>query len=86
VSLDLVDIKRLKITPETAAWLEAQWRRNPSRSKQEILRDALHDLAIVEIHAARLLTALSPAEGQTGTPGGSAAVKNIFQGRPGTRK
>lgn len=69
MSLDLVDLKRLKITAETAAWLEAE-ARITGRSKQEILRDEMHRLAVEKIHGARLLAALAPAEANSGDTGG----------------
>jgi predicted DNA-binding protein len=69
MSLDLVDLKRLKITPETAAWLEAE-SRTSGRTKQEILREAMHQLAIEKIHAAKVLSALAPAEGISRDGGG----------------
>jgi hypothetical protein len=69
MSLDLVDLKRLKITPETAAWLEAE-SRTSGRTKQEILREAMHQLAVGKIHAAKVLAALAPVEGISGDTGG----------------
>ena len=72
MSEDLRDIKRLKITEATALWLEAEFRFDPSRSKQEILRDALHELALREQRRGRLLAALAPAEGTSRDGGGRA--------------
>jgi hypothetical protein len=69
MSLDLVDLKRLKITPETAAWLEAE-SRTSGRTKQEILREAMHQLAVGKIHAAKVLSALAPAEAISRDGGG----------------
>lgn len=65
MSADLCDLKRLKITAETRAWLHAEAART-GRSQQEIARDALHDLALEKIHAAKVLVALAPAEGRAG--------------------
>jgi hypothetical protein len=64
MSLDLVDLKRIKITAETAAWLEAE-SRETNRSKQEILRDEMHKIALAAKRKARLLLALSPDEGHS---------------------
>lgn len=69
MSLDLVDLKRLKITRETAAWLESE-SRETGQSKQEILRDEMHKIALAAKRKARLLLALSPDEGNSGDTGG----------------
>lgn len=65
MSLDLDDLKRLKITKETMAYLESE-SRETGRTKQEVLRDAMHEIAIVAIRKAKLLLALSPREGNSG--------------------
>jgi hypothetical protein len=65
MSLDLADLKRLKITEETRAWLSAEAQRT-GRSQQEVARDALHEIALSKIKAARLLVALAPDEGRAG--------------------
>jgi hypothetical protein len=70
MSLDLTDLKRLKITAETAAWLRAE-AHVTGRSPQEILRDAVHDIALQKIHAAKVLANLAPAQGHAGDAGGS---------------
>lgn len=69
MSTDLRDLKRLKITDETHAWLSAEAQRT-DRSQQEIARDALHEIALSKIKAARLLVALAPTEGRNGDGGG----------------
>lgn len=65
MSLDLIDLKRLKITAETSAWLESE-SRITGRSKQDILRDTVHQIAVEKIHSARLLAALAPVEANSG--------------------
>lgn len=65
MSLDLADLKRLKITEETKAWLSAE-SRITGRTPQDILRDEVHKIAVSKIHAARLLAALAPSEGRAG--------------------
>jgi hypothetical protein len=65
MSLDLKDLKRLKITAETIAWLESE-SLTTGRTKQEILRDAMHEIAVAKIRAARLLATLAPAEAISG--------------------
>lgn len=70
MSLDLIDL-RIKITPETAAWLEAESRLT-GKPKQEILRDLAHSIALEKISGANLLAALAPREGHGGATGGKA--------------
>lgn len=65
MSADLHDLKRLKVSAETRAWLTAEAHRT-GRSQHEIARDALHELALEKIHAAKVLLSLSPSEGRTG--------------------
>lgn len=59
MSLELADLKRLKVTAETRAWLTAK-ARTSGKSHQELARDALHELAVREIHAAKVLARLAP--------------------------
>lgn len=61
MSADLADLKRLKVTAETRAWLAAT-SRSTGKSQQEIARDALHTLAVKEIHAAKVLVRMAPDE------------------------
>ena len=61
MSLDLEDLKRLKITAETRAWLTAE-SHITGRSTQEIARDVLHAKAMDRIHAAKVITALASGE------------------------
>jgi uncharacterized protein YceH (UPF0502 family) len=58
----LVDVKRLRITQDTDAWLEAEHRRT-GKKKVEILRETLDALAKREISAANLLVALARSKG-----------------------
>jgi hypothetical protein len=62
MSADLVDMKRLKITAETRAWLAAE-SHVTGRSAQDIARDVLHFKAMEKIHAAKVITALASGEG-----------------------
>lgn len=71
MSLDLEDLKRLKITAETRAWLEAA-ARSSGRTKQEVARDALHQIAVEKIHEARMLSGLAPAHVSSGDGRGRA--------------
>lgn len=65
MSADLDDLKRLKVTAETRAWLQAE-AHTTGRSKQEIARDALHEIALAKIRAAKVLASLAPDEGHNG--------------------
>jgi hypothetical protein len=56
------DLKRLRITPEARAWLQAE-ATSSGKSQQEIVRNVLHEIAVKKIHAAKLLAALATAEG-----------------------
>lgn len=69
MAADLDDLKRLKITAETRAWLQAE-SHTTGRSKQEIARDALHEIALAKIRAAKILASLAPPEGRAGDDGG----------------
>lgn len=73
MSLDLVDLKRLKVTTHTRAWLQREAIRT-GRSQQDIAREALHKLAVEEFDAARLLMSLDPEKGQSGD--GQAHVRD----------
>lgn len=65
MAADLDDLKRLKVTAETRAWLQAK-SLSSGRTKQEIARDALHEIALAEIRAARVLASLAPTERRVG--------------------
>lgn len=65
MAADLDDLKRLKVTPETWAWLQGK-SHTSGRSKQEIARDALHAIAVQELDAARVLNALDPRQAHPG--------------------
>ena len=54
MSHDLEDIKRLKLTSITLRWLKQEAEKT-GFSAQEIAREKLHRLAVVEVHASRLL-------------------------------
>lgn len=69
MAADLDDLKRLKVTAETSAWLQAK-AHTTGRSKQEIARDALHEIALAEIRAAKVLASLAPPEAHSRDTGG----------------
>lgn len=69
MALDLADLKRLKITPETRAWLTAEARAT-RKTFAEVARDALHEIALKKIHEAKVLTGLVASEDLGGDSGG----------------
>jgi hypothetical protein len=75
MSADLGDLKRLKITAETRAWLQAE-AHSTGRSQQEIARDMLHNVALEKIRAAKVLVGLAPAEGHIGDAGGQPSRRH----------
>ena len=70
MSAELGDLKRLKITARTLAWLQAE-AHSSGRSMHEIAREALDQIAAQKIHAARVLIALAGSEGRDGEPRGT---------------
>ena len=66
---DLGDLKRLKITAETRAWLQSE-SHITGKSQQEVARDQLHEFALEKIRAAKVLVGLAPAERRVGDVGG----------------
>jgi hypothetical protein len=74
MSLPLDDLKRLKITNETMAYLESEARES-GRTKQEVLRDEMHKIAIVAVRKAKLLLALAPSEGHDGDSQGQSGSR-----------
>lgn len=65
MAAELGDLKRLKISAETRAWLMSEAHRT-GRSQQEIARDALHAIALEKIEAAKVLVAMAPGSGHAG--------------------
>jgi hypothetical protein len=65
MSADLCDLKRLRVTARTKAWLSAR-AHSTGRTQQDIARDALDSIAAQEIHAARVLASMAPAEAPDG--------------------
>lgn len=79
MSLPLKDLGKAKVTAETDAWLSVRARRT-GRSKLDLMRDALHDLAIEELHDAKLLVALAEVEGIRGDRRGHAGEAGGISG------
>jgi len=61
MSADLADLKRLKVTRETRIWLASK-SHSTGIPKHEIARDALHEIAARELHAARVMVAMADSE------------------------
>lgn len=59
-------VKQLKLTEATEAWLEAECAKHPEKTPQQILRDRLHELALNEIHGATVLTGIVARRGIRG--------------------
>lgn len=66
MSLPLEDF-RGKVTAETHVWLDAKAQLE-GREKSEIVREILHEVAMREIHAARVLAGLYETKGLAGQP------------------
>lgn len=81
MSLELHDF-RGKITPETAAVLEALSQAS-QREKQEIVRDWLHERALEHIHAASILQGQLRAKGLRGIDGGAPGSGAGVRGNAG---
>lgn len=65
------DLKRLKLTEETQAWLEAE-RVKLNKKPQEIVRDRLHEIALGEIDSATVLVGIVHRRGIRGAGGGQS--------------
>ena len=79
--LPLEDLKRLKITNETRAWLAAEARLS-RRTMQQVARDELHRIAVIRIHAARIVVSLAPREGHAGDSEPIPATAGAERGVP----
>lgn len=65
-------VKQLKLTECTEAWLEAEVAKNPQKTPQQILRERLHEIALREIHGATVLTGIVARRGIRGDGGGQS--------------
>jgi predicted DNA-binding protein len=61
VSLELRDL-RLKITPETHCWLEAE-SRTTGKDKPQIVRELLHQYVLEKLNQSDIFNSLLVAEG-----------------------
>jgi predicted DNA-binding protein len=62
---------RAKLTEETRVWLEYKARKT-GRDKQDIIREALHRIAIGDLHEAHDLATYAKEQGLTGADEGMA--------------
>lgn len=63
-------VKQLKLTEATEAWLESECAKHPEKKAQQILRECLHEMALKEIHGATVLTGIVARRGIRGDDGG----------------
>lgn len=61
MAADLFDF-RAKLTRETRVWLESKSRRS-GRDKQDIVREALHKIAVQDLHEANDLSTYAREQG-----------------------
>lgn len=66
------DIKRLKLTEATQAWIERERLMQPNKSAQEIIRERLHNIAVKEIQGATVLVGICARLGIRGDDGGQS--------------
>lgn len=64
-------VKDIKLTEATEDWLEAECIKHPQMTAQEILRGRLHEIALKDIHAAKVLAGIVSRRGIRGDGGGS---------------
>jgi hypothetical protein len=72
VSKAKYQVKQLKLTEHTQAWLEAECAKHPEKKPQQILRERLHEIAMREIHGATVLNGIVARLGIRGDGGGSS--------------
>lgn len=84
MAADLHDLTRLKVTAETRAWLQAE-AHTSGRSMPEIAREALHEIAVAKIRAAKVLASLAPAEVHTRDDQGPSGDASCNASRNSTR-
>lgn len=62
-------LKQLKLTEATEAWLEAECAKHPELKPQQIVRETLHKMALKEIQGATVLTGIVARRGIAGIRG-----------------
>jgi len=66
------DLKRLKLTDASKAWLEAECQLNPGKSPQEIVRAVLHEIALEKLRGASVFVGVAARRGIRGDGGGQS--------------
>ncbi len=64
-------VKDIKLTSETEAWLEAECEKHPEKTAQQIIREQLHVIALRDIHAAKVLVGIVSRREIRGDDGGN---------------
>lgn len=67
------DLKRLKFTELGEAWIEAECAKNPHLTPQEIVRKAIHELALRELQGASVFVGIAARRGIRGDGGGQTS-------------
>jgi len=65
-------VKDIKLTEAAEDWLEAECIKHPEMTAQEIVRGKLHEIALKEIHAAKVLSGIVSRREIRGDGGGNA--------------
>jgi hypothetical protein len=73
MSLPLHDLKRIKLSDEGYAFAVA-WARRKRCTIQAAVREIVDQVAVTEIHAARVLVSLAPREARVGDAEGQRAA------------
>jgi hypothetical protein len=60
------DLKRLKLTEATQAWIEAECAINPAKTPQEIVRSVLHEIALEKLRGASVFVGVAARRGIRG--------------------
>jgi hypothetical protein len=64
-------LKDIKLTGATEAWLEAECEKHPEKTPQQIVREKLDEIALRDIHAAKVLVGIISRREFRGDGGGS---------------
>jgi hypothetical protein len=59
-------LKSLRFTQATEAWIESELAKNPTLTVHEVVRNAMHQLALGEIRRATVLTGIAARRGIRG--------------------
>lgn len=65
-------IKDIKLTEETEDWLESECAKHPEKTPQQIVRERLHEIALKDIRAAKVLVGIVSRRENRGDSGGNS--------------